>query len=205
MLVLNLKALVSFLELLVLFRVSVESSRIGDVRVKLGITEEINHFFECFFHHFHLLFIVSVSLRVKFQSCLLKIVGFCFFMAHFKHVLDSPLRICAFEVVFAKHEAHYLVEGRFRVEHKVFVANPQHWKFSCFGFIHDNLVPCSHLSCTVFDPPVPPVRILFLVLERWPTCVTAKCLQIEPRHHYVSRIANHCYHLVGSEGWCERD
>jgi hypothetical protein len=82
-----------------------------------------------------------------------------------KDLLHTSSGVGAGDIFSVDHVSHQVLEVRLGIFNEIFVANPQDRHLAEVGVTHGILEPLGVKNRAVSDPPVPPLRVLLLIVE----------------------------------------
>ena len=134
--------------------------------------------------------IVVFGLRIELSGCVLQFVRLSSLLTFRNHFFYTAFSVCAFEVLKVCQEAHYVRKLRLWVADQIFEPDEECWHLSKFSVVHDSVQPVLVVLGAVADPPVPPLWVLFVIVERSFTVMIGQTQKIQPREHNIEWISD---------------
>jgi len=153
----------------VIFGVTFECEKVCHwLLVKVGVAKEVEKIAHLLLDEVHLLFGVSLSIHVELPSGRLKNVSLRSFRSHRHYFINSSLNVCAVNVFHAQHELKKPWIRLLGSENKILVANNVNWiELLDSAVVNHYFVKTFDHRHVGFDPPVPPLGVLDLILKLW--------------------------------------
>ena len=107
----------------------------------------------------------SLNVTIERERVIFKLVSLGFLSSLLDHVHNFTLSIRTLDICYVAEKPHHVFKFRLGIIYEIFKSSEQAWYSTQLCVKHYDFKPVFNMSCSIFDPIVPILRILFFAVK----------------------------------------